>query len=91
MEKVKVNDDNRRWVWKELLRWGYVDKAYSSYSTEKERTFFCSEVYACCCPESSWEKLVSVLYGRDEMSAVDQARPFLPPRGEFAKYHLRCV
>ena len=55
---------------------------YSSHSSEKEKTHACSDVYVNCRPESSWEHLTSLLYEKDEMTAVDQARPFLPPRGK---------
>ena len=79
MEKVKV--DKRRRVWEEVLRKGAVDEIYSSHFSEKEKTHACSDVYVNCRPESSWEHLTSVLYGEDEITAVDQARPFLPPRG----------
>ena len=61
-------------------------KIYSSHSSEKEKTHACSDVYVNCHPESSWEHLTSLLYKNDELSAVDQARPFLPPRGKFKQY-----
>ena len=59
----------------------FVDEIYNSHSNEKEKTHACSDTYVNCCPESSWEHLTSVLYEVDEITAVDQARPFLPPRG----------
>ena len=55
---------------------------YSSHSSEKEKTHACSDVYVNCRPESSWEHLTSRLYEEDELTAVDKARPFLPPRGK---------
>ena len=55
---------------------------YSSHSSEEEKTHACSDVYANCHPESSWEYLTSLLYEEDELTAVDQARSFLPPRGK---------
>ena len=58
-----------------------LKEIYSSHSSEKEKTHACSDVYVNCHPESSWEHLTSRLYEKDEMTAVDQARPFLPPRG----------
>ena len=60
----------------------YVEGIYSSHSSEKEKTHACSDAYINCHPESSWEHLTSVLYREEEMSAVDLARPFLPPRGK---------
>ena len=62
-----------------------LKEIYSSHSSEKERTHACSDVYVNCHPES-WEYLTSLLYKQDEMTAVDQARPFLPPRGKFNQY-----
>ena len=58
-----------------------INEIYNSHSSEKERTHACSDIYVNCRPNSSWEHLTSLLYHEDEMSAVDQARPFLPPRG----------
>ena len=86
MEKVKV--DKRKQLWKNLLGYMavgldikyYVEEIYSSCSSEKERLHSCAYQYVCK-PDSSWEHLTSVLYKEGEMTAVDQARPFLPPRG----------
>ena len=60
-----------------------LEEIYSSHSSEKEKTHACSDVYVNCRPESSWEHLTSRLYEKDELTAMDQARPFLPPRGKF--------
>ena len=94
MEKIAI--DKRRLVWKIvfdeedekdkynfflLLAPGVVDEIYNSHSSEKEKTHACSDMYVNCRPESSWEHLTSVLYKKDEITALDQARPFLPPRG----------
>ena len=94
MEKVTVN--KRRHVWRRVLELtyrrseieGYVDEIYSSHSSEEERTHACSDTYVNCHPESSWEDLTTLLY-EEEMTAVDQARPFLPPRGklDYVDYH----
>ena len=62
-----------------------LEEIYSSHSSEKEKTHACSDVYVNCRPESSWEHLTSLLYEKDELTAVDQARPFLPPRGKFKR------
>ena len=59
-----------------------VDEIYDSHSSQKEKTYACSNIYVNSHPESSWEHLTSVLYKEDEMTAVDQTRPFLPPRGK---------
>jgi hypothetical protein len=95
MEKIKVNKRRRLWTrvleQKEQTRRTFlmfhlgadiVDEIYSSHSSEKEKTHACSDVYVNCRPESSWEHLTSVLYKENEMTVVDQARPFLPPRGK---------
>lgn len=83
MEKVTV----AKWtdVWKKVLGRrveSYVQSVHSSNSTEQEKTFACSDTYVHCSPDASWENLTSVLYREDEMTAVDLARPFLPPRGK---------
>jgi hypothetical protein len=91
MEKVTVN--KRRLLWSRVLEQKeqtrkifhlgayIVDEIYISHSSGKEKTHACSDVYVNCHPESSWEHLTSVLYKENEMTVVDQARPFLPPRG----------
>ena len=63
-----------------------LKEIYSSHSSEKEKTHACSDVYVNCRPESSWKHLTSLLYEKDELTAVDQARPFLPPRGKLKQY-----
>ena len=62
-----------------------LKEIYSSHSSEKEKTHACSDVYVNCRPESSWEHLTSLLYKEEEASALDRARPFLPPRGKFKR------
>ena len=82
MEKVKV--DRRRWLWRRVLTLkgqSPVDQLYSGHSTERERMLSCSDTYVNCHPEASWEHITSSLYEVLEMIAVDQARPFLPPKG----------
>ena len=82
MENVRV--DKRRQVWKRVLTWEWkspVNQLYSGRSTEKEKKLSCSDTYVNCHPEASWEHLASRLYEEDEMTAVDQTRPFLPPKG----------
>ena len=83
MEKVTVTE--RTDVWKLVLGGAaksYVESVHRNNLTKEERTFVCSDRYIHHFPESSWENLTSVLYGKDEMTAVDLARPFLPPRGK---------
>ena len=82
MEKVVV--DKRRQLWERVLNSTpeIVDEICSNHSSEKEKTHACSDVYVNCRPESSWKHLTSLLYEEDELTATDQARPFLPPRGK---------
>ena len=78
--------DKRRRVWRRVLGRGgrsHVDEIYCSHSSEKEKTHACSDIYINYFPKLSWEHLTSQLYKEDEMTAVDQARPFLPPRGKW--------
>ena len=82
MEKVKV--DKKRQVWGRVLTWKWkspVDQLYNSHSTEKEKNLSCNDIYVNSHPEASWVHLTSRLYEEDEMTAVDQTRPFLPPKG----------
>ena len=90
----KVTEDRRRQVWETVLKimyygyeqttrvYAYFDEIYRSHSSEREKTHACSDMYVNCHPESSWEHLTSHLYKEDEMTAVEQARTFLPPRGK---------
>ena len=91
----KVTEDRRRKVWETVLEivyyddseqttrvYAYFDEIYSSHSSEREKTHACSDMYVNCHPVSSWEHLTSHLYEEDEMTAVEQARTFLPPRGK---------
>ena len=91
MEKVT---EDRRQLWEIVLEiiyhgyeqqtrvYMYFDEIYSSHSSEREQTHACSDMYVNYYPESSWEHLTSQLYKEDEMTAVEQARTFLPPRGK---------
>ena len=79
----KVTADKRRKMWWRVLQSSpIVEKIYNIHSSENERICACSDVYVNSCPYSSWEPLASLLYEKDEMTAVDQARSFLPPRGK---------
>ena len=99
MDKMTSDEGKRRKVWRKVLWWGsrtpssYLDEVYTKYTTDKEKTHACSDIYINCRPESSWEHLTSLLYKEDEMTAVDQARQFLPPRGKWitSKQHLMLV
>ena len=58
-----------------------VDNIYSNHSDDYDKTYTCCDIYVNCHPDSSWEHLTSLLYRADQMAALDQARPFLTPRG----------
>lgn len=78
MEKVAAR--KRRQLWAGLL--GKFEKIYRSHSSETEKIHACSDTYVNCHPGSSWEHLTLLLYAKDEMTAVELARPFLPPKGK---------
>ena len=79
LEKVSVN--NRSQVLYGLLGSDKVYSELSSHTNDKDFLPACSEAYVSH-PKSSWERLTSLLYEENELTAVDEARPFLPPRGE---------
>ena len=81
LEKVSLNNRNR--VLYGLLESDSVYSELISHTSDKDFLPACSEVYVHSCPRSSWEHLTTLLYEEDELTAVDEARPFLPPRGEF--------
>ena len=83
--------DKRKQVWREVLgdkEESHIEEIYISHFTQKEKTFACSETYIYYCPETSWEHLTSLLYEKDEMTAVEHARPFLPPRGKYIYIYI---
>ena len=82
MEKVTVAKRTDVW-WNLGLKSYYAESVHSNDSTEQKRTFAYSSTYVYCSPDASWEHLTSVLYSEGEMTAVDLAKPFLPPRGMF--------
>ena len=83
LEKVSVNSRNQ--VLYGLLGSDRVYSELSSHTNDKDFIPACSEAYVSH-PRSSWEYLTSLLYAEDELTAVDEARPFLPPRGESLLY-----
>ena len=87
MEKVTSGERRRREVWEEVLKWKYVtpssclDKVYTKYTTDKEKTHALADVYVNSRPESSWQHLVQTLYDEDELAAAKEAKPFLQRNG----------
>ena len=82
MEKVLV--ESREEVWWQLLENDIVDETFASHSNDSEVLQSCCDTYTNCKPDSCWEELASCLYEEDQVTAVDQTRPFLPPRGEYS-------
>ena len=77
VERVTVEGLNQ--VWKELLGDDVIEDRFSNLSRNLQAA---SDIYINCKPDSSWEELVAVLYEQDRGSALDRARPFIPPKGE---------
>ena len=74
----KIEPEKREEVFKSLLG-SYVFKTIQQcYSPEE----FVSDIFVNCNTESSWELLATELYHHHQMAAVDEVRPYLPPRGE---------
>ena len=80
--------EGRRKVWKQLLDKD-VEDHFNNLPSDDEILQAGSDIYINCKPDSSWEELVAVLYEQDKKSALDQARPFIPPRGEVL-VHVIC-
>ena len=42
----------------------------------------CADLYVNCNPHSSWEWLAKSLYRHHQLTALEEVRSYLPPRGE---------
>ena len=69
-------------MWEELLGHRVVEDTINNHSSKDEKLQVCSDIYINCKPDSSWEELVAELYKHGDKTALDLARPFIPPRGE---------
>ena len=82
MEKVEPNERQR--ILKEL----FVDSIFDAillsqkYSAALEVEAAAVDIYVNCHPWASWEQLARSLYRHHQMAAVEEARSYLPPRGE---------
>ena len=92
MEKVTSDEGRRREVWEEVLEWkpsffetfkpySYLDKVYTKYTTDKEKTHVLADVYVNSRPESSWQHLVQTLCAKGELAAAKEAKSFLQHNG----------
>ena len=96
MEKVTSDEERRREVWEEVLKWeiyrpgylpdlvissSYLDEVYTKYTTDKEKTHALADVYVNSRPESSWQHLVQTLYAGGELAAAKEAKSFLQHNG----------
>ena len=68
-----------------------AEKIQAQYSTESEREVAFIDAYVNCEPSSSWHKLAGVLYRLHHVAAVEDVRPYLPPRGESGCYDVCTV
>ena len=76
---AKVESKEREKVYEEDLGANKIQEQYSTYS---EREVAYVDAYVNCYPLSSWRELARVLYQRHHVAAVEEARTYLPPRGE---------
>ena len=81
----KVTDGGADEVWERLIRVVFDDIS-SKCSTERELMHTCADIYVNCDPESSWERIASGLYHREETAAVEEVRSYLNPRGRFCQW-----
>ena len=86
MEKVK--GELRPQIWGELSpAIGRVIEG-EGYSSEKDRIY--ADLYANCKTNSSWELIARPLYHHHQVTAVEEVRSYLPPRGEPDLLWLAC-
>ena len=51
-------------------------------STKREVATECAYHFSHCHPQASWTLLATRLYKKEELTAVEKVKPFLPLRGE---------
>ena len=86
MEKVTSDEESRREVWEDVLKWtyefftstpeSYLDEVYTKYTGDGV-THTLADVYVYSRPESSWKHLLETLYDYGEMAAAKEAKTFL--------------
>ena len=55
-------------------------------STKREIANECASYYVHCHPQPSWTHLASHLYSKEEITAMEKLKPFLPLRGKCQEY-----
>ena len=88
-------------MWQEVLRWdyfapsSYIDEVYTQLNTSaREKTQALSDVYVNIRPESSWRRLVRILYDGSELAVAKQTKSFLPVNGGWCvvvQYSVMCM
>ena len=89
----KIKPEEREEVWKRVLSCDpFVEEIQKQHVPEEWESTY-ADVYVNCCSYSSWEDLAKQLYCRDQMAAVEELRPYLPPRGEssFCIVHMSHI
>ena len=96
MEKLKLNEERRKKVWKEVLKWKhvtpsfFVDEMYSQYTSAREKTLALSDVYINIRPQSSWQHLVGTLYHQSELAPTKEAKSFLIQADGECVFDITC-
>ena len=60
-----------------------LDAIRSSCSNNREVASECASYYVCCHPWPSWTHLARHLYDKEQLTAVEKCKPFLPLRGKY--------
>ena len=76
----KVKGELRPQIWEDLSTAIESIIKAEKYSSEREHEY--ADLYVNCSPYSSWEHLARTLYRHHQVSAVEEVRSYLPPRGE---------
>ena len=83
-----VTADRMMKVWEELgVPESLVEMMSGNFSTPKEKTRACVDLYLTCHPYPSWSSIASALYYFGEMVAAKEAKPFYYQNG---KHHCLC-
>ena len=85
-------------MWEKVLEWeydwddvtpkSYLDEVYMKYTSDV-LTHTLADVYVYSRPESSWQHLLTTLYGHSEMAAVKEAKTFCQQQN--GEVGIQCI
>ena len=80
---AKVEPKERMEVYMRVFSDLIIMNIQKQYWKNSEREMAFVDAYVNCDPTLSWHELAKVLYHLHHVAAVEEVRPYLPPRGKF--------